>query len=44
MTAYRRRTAAGFTLVELVVTVAIVAVLASIGLPLAELALQRQRE
>jgi len=44
MTVRPRRTAAGFTLVELVVTVAIVAVLASIGLPLAELALQRQRE
>ena len=39
-----RRSATGFTLVELVVTVAIVAVLASIGMPLAELALQRQRE
>lgn len=44
MKAYPRRSAAGFTLVELVVTVAIVAVLASIGMPLAELALQRQRE
>lgn len=44
MMAYARRKAAGFTLVELVVTVAIVAVLASIGMPLAELALLRQRE
>ena len=44
MTGHRRRRAAGFTLVELVVTVAIVAVLASIGLPLAELAVKRQRE
>jgi len=44
MMAYPRRGAAGFTLVELVVTVAIVAVLASIGMPLAELALKRQRE
>jgi general secretion pathway protein G len=34
----------GFTLIELVVVVAIVAVLASIGLPLTELAAQRQRE
>jgi len=44
MMAYPRRGAAGFTLVELVVTVAIVAVLASIGMPLAELALKRHRE
>lgn len=42
--AYPRRGTAGFTLVELVVTVAIVAVLASIGMPLAELAIKRQRE
>ena len=44
MMAYPRRGAAGFTLVELVVTVAIVALLASIGMPLAELALKRHRE
>lgn len=35
---------AGFTLVELVVTVAIVGVLASVTLPLAQLALQRHKE
>lgn len=34
----------GFTLVELVVTVAIVGVLASVTLPLAQLALQRHKE
>jgi len=34
----------GFTLVEMLVTVAIVATLATIGLPLAELAIQRQQE
>ncbi len=34
----------GFTLVELLVVVAIMAVLASIGMPLAELSLQRGRE
>lgn len=40
----RRARHAGFTLVEMLVTVAIVATLAAIGLPLAELAVQRQRE
>lgn len=44
MTVLPRRTAGGFTLVEILVTVAIVAVLASIGLPLAELAVKRQKE
>jgi len=36
--------AAGFTLVELVITVTIVALLASVALPLSELAVQRSRE
>ena len=36
--------ARGFTLIELVVTVAIVGVLSSIALPMAELAVQRTRE
>lgn len=38
------RQSAGFTLIELVVTVAIVALLASVALPLQELAVQRGRE
>jgi general secretion pathway protein G len=39
-----KRRARGFTLIELVVTAAIVGVLASIVLPLAELSAQRSRE
>lgn len=39
-----RRLAAGFTLIELVVTVAIVSLLASVVLPMAELATQRSKE
>ncbi len=44
MSVKRCRKGRGFTLVELVVTVAIVATLASIALPLAELTIQRHRE
>jgi len=40
----RAKRAGGFTLIELVITVAIVAVLASAVMPLNELALQRSRE
>jgi general secretion pathway protein G len=39
-----KRAQAGFTLIELVVTVAIVGLLASVALPMAELAVQRSKE
>ena len=40
----QRRHASGFTLIELVVTVAIVSVLATMALPLAETTIQRSKE
>jgi general secretion pathway protein G len=40
----RRRSAGGFTLLELVITVAIIAILASVAMPLNELVVQRARE
>lgn len=44
MTTLRHPSAGGFTLVEILVTVTIVATLASVGLPLAELAVKRNKE
>lgn len=44
MQRFKLRCTAGFTLIELLISVAIVAILASVALPLAELAGQRTRE
>jgi general secretion pathway protein G len=40
----RRRSQSGFTLIEMIVTVALVAIIASVATPLAQVQIQRERE